>query len=54
MTVVLVAFVASLLKTQPVAIALTLLVLLASAAVEGLLQRRANAVTPSRTQGWPP
>ena len=40
MTVVLVAFVASLLKTQPVAIALTLLVLLASAAVEGLLQRR--------------
>lgn len=42
MTVVLVAFVASLLKTQPVAIALTLLVLLASAAVEGLLQRRAT------------
>jgi amino acid transporter len=40
MTVVLVAFVASLLKTQPVAIALTLLVLLASAAVEALLQRR--------------
>jgi amino acid transporter len=40
MAVVLVAFVASLLKTQPVAIALTLLVLLASAAVEGLLQRR--------------
>ena len=40
MAVVLAAFVASLWKTQPVAIALTLLVLLASAAVEGLLQRR--------------
>ena len=40
MTVVLVAFVASLLKTQPVAIALTLFVLLTSAAVEALLQRR--------------
>jgi amino acid transporter len=40
MTVVLVAFVASLLKTQPLAIALTLLVLLTSAAVEALLQRR--------------